>query len=131
MSFTFSNILIPVDFSVNTEIAIKKALWLAVSLNPVIYLLHVLTPDVSAAGSYSHGYLFKAPVIQTEYVKFAEIRLQKIKEDIQQVFPQAGVVTKVVAADNIQMKIIEFANSIKPELIVIGKNKNHRWLPFL
>ena len=44
MSKAFDNILIPVDFSINTEIAVKKAIELTEENNAVIHLLHVTAP---------------------------------------------------------------------------------------
>ena len=42
MSGLFKNILIPVDFSVNTEVAVKQAIELACTNGSTIHLLHVI-----------------------------------------------------------------------------------------
>ncbi len=42
MTIAFNKILIPVDFSLNTEMAIKKAAGLAKADQTILHLLHVL-----------------------------------------------------------------------------------------
>ncbi len=53
MAATFDKILIPVDFSLNTEIAVKKAVELVGSDATVIHLLHVVRPGKKAKNQFN------------------------------------------------------------------------------
>jgi len=53
MSVTFNKILIPIDFSVNTESAINKAISLIGIESGAIHLLHMVKPGKSAAKKFS------------------------------------------------------------------------------
>ena len=44
MSSLFKSILIPVDFSANTEVAVNQAIELACTNGSTIHLLHVIRP---------------------------------------------------------------------------------------
>ncbi len=131
MSLKFSHILIPVDFSINTQIAVKKALWLSDPFNSVIHLLYILTPEVAAVGNYMQGYAFVYPLPKNPDAENAEIKLRQIKVSIQSSMPGIEVVTHVLPGLNIQHEIVSFANANTTNLIVIGKNKTHKWFPFL
>ena len=52
MPATFNKILIPVDFSFNTEIALKKAVGLAGAEETTIHLLHVTRPGKKVASQF-------------------------------------------------------------------------------
>jgi nucleotide-binding universal stress UspA family protein len=47
MPFSFKTILVPVDFSINTEVAVNKALEVADKEGATIHLMHVLSDRVS------------------------------------------------------------------------------------
>lgn len=112
MSFSFKTILIPVDFSINSEVAINKAMELA-EKDTAFHLIHVLNN------------LFN------RQEKEAENRLQQWKVYIQKVLPFAPVQTWLVPAGPVQEIITGKTKEIGADLVVIGKKSNNSWFTFL
>jgi len=127
----FNNILVPVDFSDNTNVAIEKALWLANPGQAILHLLHIVSITAEPSGSFMHGFAFISTVRPQYQVRSAQARLQDMKVVIQQAHKGITVITHVVQGDAIQKGIIKYAGKLLPDLVVIGKTKNHSWLPFL
>jgi len=106
MAIAFNTILIPVDFSVNTEIAVRKAAGLACKEETILHLLHVGKQE-------------------------AEKELEEWKEKIIETYPAVRVKTHLLQGHSIQKMIIECAGFLKPDLIVIGKGRpRRRWTFF-
>ena len=106
MAIAFNTILIPVDFSLNTEIAVKKAAGLACKEGAVWHLLHVGKQEV-------------------------EKELEEWKDKIREIYPAVLVKTHLLQGHSIQKVIIECAGLLKPDLIVIGKGRPpRRWAFF-
>ena len=57
MQSGFKTILIPVDFTINTEIAVKKALEVADINEATIHLLHVLQENNSLVKDQTNGWM--------------------------------------------------------------------------
>lgn len=117
MPASFVNILIPVDFTINTEFAVKNALVLADLHHAMIHLFHVEN---------------KAPYEQPD--RFSEsslIRLLQIKENIQESSDTIQVEIHITSGGTIQNQIIKKANELKSDLIIMGKHNNNNWLAFL
>lgn len=115
MPAAIDKILIPVDFSLNTEIAVKKAMELAGADATVIHLLHVIRPGKTAKDQFRSW--------------IAERDLQQVKLMILQTAPHIDVKTQVLKGRSVQQTIIESAGMLNPNLIIIGKQKNHRrWI---
>jgi nucleotide-binding universal stress UspA family protein len=114
MAISFDNIMIPVDFSINTEVAIKKAIGMAGKDDLKLHLLHV-----AKAG--------RGP--KSRFARWnAEHELEKWREKIRENYPTAQVKLHILQGQSIQRMIIECAASLKPDLIVIGKkNPPRRW----
>jgi nucleotide-binding universal stress UspA family protein len=112
MAATFDKILIPVDFSLNTEIAAKKAVELVGSDPATIHLLHVVPPG-------------KQPKNQFK-VWVAERDLNQWKYTIQESGPHIRVKIHVLRGRSVRQTIIECARMLSPDLIIIGKQNNHR-----
>src|ERR1700742_353385 len=91
----FKNILIPVDFTVNTEIAIQKGIDLAMEAEAIIHLLHVAGPGRSASGKFE--------------VRGAEENMARWKANIQAINPSMRVKRHVFKSSSIQYIIIECA----------------------
>jgi len=108
MGLSFRNILIPVDFTVNTTYAVKNALVLADASHPVIHLFHVTSSPTASRAS-----------------------LLQIKENIRQQYPDLQVDIHISSHGSIQSRIIEIAAILKPDLIIIGKHNGNNWLTFL
>ena len=113
---SFRTILIPVDFSINTEAAIYKALELTDGTNAHIHLLHV-TQCLATAG------------IQRSR-EAAETRLNQWKASLEETYPSTGVFVWIVNHPVIRQVIEQMAVRLKADLVVIGKRSQPRWLSF-
>lgn len=127
MNYSFTNILVPVDFSDSTNIAIQKALWLAGPTGTVIHLLHVMGLTSQATGLIVHGFGMASISNNRTFAKRLQSKLDDIKFAIEQSRPDISVVTHIAAGDIIQKQIIQYAGKVRPDLVVIGKSKNHDW----
>ncbi len=113
MAIVFNKLLIPVDFSPNTWLAIKKAAGLIGTDKAVLHLLHVVNPHQPIA----------ALAAKTELEQLG----QRTKED----HPGLEIKTQILKGYSVQRMIIEYAKILKPDLIVIGKqNDRRRWAFF-
>jgi len=128
MPFSFKTILVPVDFSINADVAINKALELA-DESATIHLVHVLDHTFFNLTASKVRKLSRRDswVDPTE----ADKMLNEWKESIEDGFPSIQVSTWLLPSISIQQAIAQKAKEIQADLIVIGKNSNHTWLPFL
>ncbi len=131
MTNSFSNILIPVDFSINTEVAVKKAVALAGQKKPAIHLLHIYYPPLSIVGGIAQRILFTPSIQRGNIGTGIAIKMAVIREAVEKALPGSNVFTYIKGAADVQQEIIRFSQGIKPELIIIGETKNHPWFPFL
>ncbi len=110
MAIVFNKVLVPVDFSVNTKLAIKKAVGLAGTDKPVLHLLHVVNP---------HRPL-EALVAKNE--------LDRHGQNVLLDYPGLTLKTHVLKGHSVQRMIIECAKMLNPDLIIIGKqNQRRKW----
>jgi len=116
MSIAFNKILIPVDFSLNTEIAIKKATALVGQDDTILHLMHVIKPG------HKPTHHFKLWAVEKE--------MENLKDSIKAAHPDAKIKTHILKGHKPQRLIVDCANMLKPDLIVIGKQNNHRHWPF-
>ena len=128
MSTTFKKILIPVDFSINTEIAVKKAIELIEPPAAEIHLLHVqkIIPRFKRVVKIILG---KSSYSEQRLVN--KIKLKQWEHFINEIGPEVKVISKFEKAKIIEERIIERASDVKPSLIIIGKHSRHSWFPFL
>lgn len=103
----FSKILIPVDFTINTDVAIRKAVALCDGADSSIHLLHISRKKVSRKS-----------------------QLEVLKEIIIAARPGVDVSISIEKGP-IENLIIRKAIQVNADLIIIGKNSHHSWLPFL
>ena len=115
--------MIPVDFTVNTEVAICQALEICDTKEVNIYLQHIYTPSIS-----DHS-IIKKSVAKKRLV--AEMKLREWERCIKGYLPLANIFYEVSQHVSIEKGIIEKALKILPDLIVIGKKSSHSRLPFL
>jgi nucleotide-binding universal stress UspA family protein len=115
MDIRFKDILVPVDFSVNTEIAVKKALELIQDKEGTIHLLYVNVSFFSGKGKE----------------ELAVKRLNEWRLSIQEIYPGIKVETYLHKGHSVQLQVDNLARKIQPQLIVIGKHNYHNWLSFL
>lgn len=105
------------DFSLNTEIAIKKAITLAGHDETMLHLLHVIKPGRQAT------HQFKLWAVEKE--------METLKDSIRAISPDRKVKTHVLKGRNVQRLILDCANMLKPDLIIIGKQNSQRRWPLL
>jgi nucleotide-binding universal stress UspA family protein len=124
----FKNILIPVDFSVNTEVAVKHAIELTDASGSSIHLLHVVKPKniwnkVSVSkqpGSSLSGNHYENDII---------IKLQEWKHAIEESIQNSNV-TVCIVEGAVHNSIADAAKQIKPQLLIIGKKNNSGYFTF-
>src|SRR5687768_6885726 len=122
MSEFFTSILIPVDFSINTEVAIKKALVLAEN-GTTIHLLHVQSYLLYGLPSRSLKYFILNN--SSSCFEMAKEKLNQWERKIEEEGKKIRVVTWLRVEDNIQRALEEMARKLEPDLIVIAKNSHH------
>lgn len=116
MVAAFKTGLIPVDFSINTEVAIAKAVSLLDGEKVVIHLLHVL-PSFSFSGSSS------------DY-EDCEKKLQQWKASIEEASQDVTVQWHIRKAGSVQKAISQTAMELQPDLVVIGQSGTHTGFSF-
>jgi nucleotide-binding universal stress UspA family protein len=112
MAARFDKILIPVDFSLNTETAVKKAVELAGNCPVMIHLLHIARPGKNAKSQFR--------------LWVAERDLLQLKSTVQEAGPHIRVKTHLIRSPAVQRCIIEYSATLGPDLIIIGKQHNRR-----
>lgn len=122
----FENILVPVDFSINTEVAINKAMALATPGLSQVLLLHVLSNGilVNMASGTVRG-------ASTENVQAAKAKLLQWKQRLGKEYPSIRTDVFVSTAASVEAGIISAAQDLDASLVIIGKNNHHSFLPFL
>jgi nucleotide-binding universal stress UspA family protein len=125
MSSLFKSILIPVDFGVNTEVAVKQAVELACLHGSIIHLLHVLKPKTMWKKLYGRTRL--VPQMDNYSLENAMIKLQQWAQSIEETLPNSKVNT-YVREGSVGTEIQDAAREIKPQLIIIGKDRDHKYL---
>lgn len=129
MSIQFKNILIPVDFSINTEIAVKKALGLIDSEDAVIHLVHVVRSFIPALGL--HTYFADNILSDTSETEHATRRLREWQMSIMETMQDLIVHIHLFKGGTVQHHVAKLAKRIHPQLIIIGKHNYHNWFTFL
>ena len=82
MQSGFKTILIPVDFTINTEIAVKKALEVADINEATIHLLHVLQENNSLVKDQTNGWMGHTSALE---------KLTQWKNTIEETLPMLDV----------------------------------------
>jgi len=128
---SFNTILIPVDFTVNTRVAITKGIQLCEGPNPEIHLIHVPKTITNDLFSF-HQQLVAFFNDETEQdnsrlqqrLEECLSYIRKLRNDIKTCYWISYSATKEKA-------IADKARDIAADLIVIGKNSKHSLMPFL
>lgn len=117
-------ILVPVDFGVNTKIALNKAIEYALPGITEVMLVHVKQAKVFPSSN-----LFFA----SKMTSLADIGVGmfKIQEEIAAHDPSIISSTNIINSNNVEESLIDFANAWQPDLIIIGKSNHHSFFPFL
>ena len=121
----FRTILLPVDFEINTELAVKKAIELSDPGSTVIHLFHVQRPKMPWNSIWGND------IFQANGENQKPSKLIQWKRLIEENYPDVKVVADMVYSIKIERAIIAKAKEIKADIIVIGKHSHHNWLTFM
>ncbi len=125
----FNNILVPVDFSVNTEVAVKQAIELTDAKGSSIHLLHIVKPKNNWTVIPVRNQP-GSPLDKNHREKGILLKLKEWKQAIEEAIPNSDVNTCVIEG-TVHDTITAAAKQIKPQLIIIGKKNNSRFFSFL
>ena len=128
MSFSFKTILVPVDFSINTVVAVNKAVQVADAHGAVIHLVHLIQAPLYM--NLTRAISSQDAIDRTGQLTAAQ-KLDQWKTSIEQAMPGISVVPWIVMNASIRETIEKKATEVKADLIVIGKKSSHSWFPFL
>jgi nucleotide-binding universal stress UspA family protein len=105
MAIAFNTILVPVDFSQNTDIAVKKAAELVGMDGLELHLLHVIRPGGRMKGD-----------------------IEALEAMILDQHPAITVRKHILSGRSVQRTIIECTELLRPDLVIIGKSEPpRRW----
>ncbi len=110
----FKNLLVPIDFTSNTELAAKKAIDLADSEDSVIRLVHILKEKPSQTNGYPEKL----------------VRLRELKLLIEISVPGVFVDIQIIRAKSIEKAIIEIAIETMPDLVIIARRSGKKLFSF-
>jgi nucleotide-binding universal stress UspA family protein len=131
MARDFKSILVPADFSKNTDIAVSRAL----SLCPgggTLHLLHV--QQTGHGNAFLHlktifrGYSWK--IVQAGR-NASETKLAELKRSIEAARHDVRVYTGVCYGETVEQMISKKAVDLAVDLVVVGKHSRHSSLPHL
>ena len=130
MPAIFRNILLPVDFSINTQVAIKKCLEIIEPEGTTIHLFHVHTPLATWKRALKQLLSKDKSSVSAEYGVSLK-KLEEWKSLLEDSRSNVKVAVDSVEARTIENAIIEKAMRLMPDIVIIGKNRNHSHFPFL
>jgi len=114
----FSNIVIPVDFSINTEIAISKAVAITGGRCSALHLVHISRNSTAD----------KKP---TAREIDAELQLKQWQLHAESLMPQGRVYYHLRRGNSVQRGLLEALEQLQADLVIIGKKTNHSLLPLM
>jgi nucleotide-binding universal stress UspA family protein len=112
---SFNNILLPIDLSLNTEMAVAKAIELAGSEGAVIHIMHVVNPKNKNGSSFNEEKISA---------------LNKLKEIVEGAVPGAEVNMLIIGGKPVEKIIIQKAKEVHAQLIILARHAKHKWLRF-
>ncbi|HEX5152942.1 MAG TPA: universal stress protein [Parafilimonas sp.] len=130
METFFSNILVPVDFSINTDVAIEKAIWLAVPGSSIVHLLHVQKRISKTRDDLIDGLSVAAFRPQVYSYEKAGTKLQQLKAKIEMSSHNLTVATHIIQDEDVQKGITCFGKQLHPSLIIIAESSSYKRFPF-
>jgi nucleotide-binding universal stress UspA family protein len=121
----FKTILLPVDFEINTELAVKKAIELSDPGQTVLHLFHVQKPPMPWSSIWGNE------IFQSDDEYRLPYKLIQWRTLIEENYPDIKVSADVTYSMKIEKAIIEKAKRIKADIIVVGKHSSYKWLTFM
>lgn len=131
MNIRFEKILIPVDFTINTEVAIHQALGLADPYHATLHLLHVQHESLKNIIGYNIFSIYNRDNSGNAHNKLTPEKLHSLQRMIRLNRPDIQVLTHVATGVPIEVAVIDKAREIGPDIILIAKRSHHFLLPFL
>jgi nucleotide-binding universal stress UspA family protein len=120
MTDAFKNILLPVDFTFNTQVAVKKAIELVEPEAAVIHLLHIMKPVYRFSLNSFRLQLSDAPA--DEHYEEAVRKLQQWKRIIEETIVPVQIQAEVQFDSDINSAVIKKAKTVQPDLIIVGEH---------
>lgn len=121
MSQVFSNILLPIDFTPDTEIAVKRAIELIEPAGSVIHLVHIVNPlRMLVSNPYDIRFLFSLQ--RSSRYRQHEIKLDQWRQSLAETLDETTVTAEIVVHQSVEDIIIRRSKCLKPELVIIGKH---------
>jgi universal stress protein A len=111
---TITRILVPTDFSVHADVAMRYALELAERFNAQVHLLNIVEEPLAAGAWSSEIYTAEIAGLQLNLVRDAEKRLRALLPE------NAATVTCEVRRGPAARQILEAARERGSDLIVMG-----------
>ncbi len=115
----YQHILVPVDGSETSLIAVKQAAELSKAFGSKVTAICVLAIDPFVGVEF-----INTTEMQQDYLKQAQVGVQEILQQAKQQFEQEGidVDTKIVEGQIIHKEIVHAAEDLKADLLVIGSH---------
>jgi len=129
MPTSFKTILVPVDFSDNTDLAVNKAVALADPDNCTIHLLHVT--HLPASRSIPFIFIDQDDVERIASDAEAVKKLKQWKMVLEEIGLHIQVQLHLVYTASVEEAIIRMAKETQADLVLIGKSNAHPLFPFL
>jgi len=128
---SFNTILIPVDFTVNTRLAIAKGIQLCEGPNPEIHLFHVQSSIESGIPGYFRNLVSYFNDEHEQHNFRLQQRLEECVTYIHKLKNNINTRYQISYSTFIEKAIADRAKEIAADLIIIGKNSQHSLFPFL
>ncbi|OFW05225.1 MAG: hypothetical protein A3I61_10745 [Acidobacteria bacterium RIFCSPLOWO2_02_FULL_68_18] len=117
MQLSISRILVPVDFSAHSEVALQYAIALASRLAASLHVLHVVEDPVATGAWGSEGVLPDLTELRSELVADAERRLLAYRGEAERARVPVVTTAQMGLTSN---TIVEYARALDIDLIVMG-----------
>jgi nucleotide-binding universal stress UspA family protein len=124
MQFSFKTILVPVDFTINTELAIHKALSIRTDENTILHLVHVQLTGKEP----SHLPLQEQTTASDNLL--AKKRLEEIRSSVIAAVPSMKIFSWICYGDAVQKTLEGISERLKADLIIIGQHLIPKWWRF-
>ena len=125
-SSNFKDILIPIDFSINTEFVVKQTIELANTTGAAIHLLHVIQQNRSNTPAAN---LIVFSGNKNYIANEAMNKLEQWKQAIEETIAESKVKVHL-AEGSVHENIINTAKKIQPQLIIIGEKCKHSFFRY-
>lgn len=122
----FDRILLPVDFSVNTEIAVKRAIELVEEKGSAIHLVHVFNPARIILESFSEIGLLNMPE-KSSLFKECQRKLGQWQSSLQETLEASIISSEILINRNVEHGIISSSERFNPNLTILGKHSFYSW----